>query len=203
MKRIFLILLLLSGDLIARPWAATETANPIKDYADFHGLNSRRVIFKWDVELNNDGKKVMLLDTKLTPTEIQEEQKETKSDYNPNIKNFTVYIPNPAKADYIQSKGLYEDGVLGVGGGMSVDVTQCYVGYIVQIKKWGLVTIESESATDKVPAEARIYAYTIEGDHIKRGLLAIYNPVKEKNSIYEQYLSESKRTKVQLQEVTL
>ncbi len=39
--------------------------------------------------------------------------------------------------------------------------------------------------------------YTIEGDHFKRQKLATFN-VGEFNEIYEQYLSESKRTKIKI-----
>jgi hypothetical protein len=203
MKLILFLTLCFALDATARPWTPTETANPVQDHADFHKLSSGRVVYKWEVDLNHDGKKDILLDTKETPAEIDEEEKETRGEYDPNIRNFAVYIPNPKKADYIQSKGMdIGSGQFVVGGAPGVDITQCYVGYITQLKRWGLVTIQTDDATDKAPAAAYIYAYTIEGDHIKRALLAKYNPDKGGNAICDQYLKEDKRTKVQLQEVT-
>jgi hypothetical protein len=77
------------------------------------------------------------------------------------------------------------------------------MGYITQLKRWGLVTIQADDATDKAPAETYIYAYTLEGDHLKIRLLVKYNPDKGGNAIYDQYLKEGKRTKVQLKEVKL
>jgi hypothetical protein len=203
MKYLILIITLFSNRAFAQAWVPAKTGNPITAYTAFHQLKPGRIIYKWEVDLSNDGRKEVLLDTKETPAELAQEVKETQGNMNENVRTFTVYIPNPSGSGYTESRGLDEGDNLGVSpGATEVDVTQCYVGYITQLRRWGLVTIRSDDATDKVPAEARIYSYTIDGDHLKSQLLAKYNPTKGTNAIYNQYLSKSKRTKVQLQEVT-
>jgi len=206
MKYLILIFMpLFVQDALSQAWSPARTANPIAAYAAFHRLKAGRVIYKWEIDLGNDGRKEVLLDTKETPEELAQEIKETQGNINENLRNFTVYIPNPSGTGYTESRGLDEGDGQGVspGGGMTVDVTQCYVGYVAQLQKWGLVTIESDSVTDKVPAQARIYAYTIEGDHLKSRLLAKYDLTKGANANYNQYLREGRRSTVQLQVVGL
>jgi hypothetical protein len=202
---ILILVFSISQYVVAQTWAPAKTTNPIQEYANFLQLGSGRILYKWEVDLSNDGKKEILLATKPTQQETGDLKRRSRGEYNFNIIPFTVYIPNASKNGYTESKGLDESDGLGIspGGGLAVDVTQCYVGYISQLKKWGVVTIQSDNATDKMPAQARIYAYTIEGDHLKSQLLGKYNPDKGGNAIYDQYLKEGKRTKVQLQEVTL
>ncbi|HEX4084054.1 MAG TPA: hypothetical protein VHY22_04025, partial [Chthoniobacteraceae bacterium] len=83
-----------------------------------------------------------------------------------------------------------------------IDVDDFFIGYISELGKRGLVTMQTDPAWHDRPSVARIYAYTLEGDHLKRTKLAEYNPEKKDNPIYNKYLSESRRAKVQLQQVT-
>jgi hypothetical protein len=48
---------------------------------------------------------------------------------------------------------------------------------------------------------ATIYAYTVEGDHLKYTQLAQYTP-GQNNAVFDQYLKDNVRTQVQLQEIT-
>lgn len=182
------------------PCWAEDTANPVQSYATFHNLAGGRIIYKWQIDINNDGRNDILLDTKLTPTEIAEENSETKNQYDPNVHGFAVYI---AKADgngYAVSTGISEGGELGLGVVPEINTARCFVGQITQLNMPGIVTVQTESPRAG-SAKAKIYAYTIEGDHLKRTLLAEYNP-EQTNAIYDQHLSDGHRTQVQLQEVS-
>jgi hypothetical protein len=178
---------------------ATDTTNPVQSYAAFHGLTGR-VVYRWNVDLNNDGKNDALLDTKLTPAEIKEENNETKGQYDPNVHGFEVYIAKSDGSGYVESTGVNDGTELGLGLALEANITRCFVGNITQLSQWGLVTIQNDYPRDGTSV-AYIYAYTIDGDHLKRTQLAQYDP-SESNAIYDQYLSDSHRTTVTLQEVS-
>jgi hypothetical protein len=199
MKQFVLTLLMTSMAVL---FASADTVvDPIRSYAAFHALSSGRIIYQWKVDLNNDGRKEVLLATKLTPEESAQEQRENNwNAQSPTVCDFTVYIPNHNGAGYIESKGVEENGGLAIVA-VSIDTSHCFAGNITQLNRWGLVTVDIEPAGRKNPAVATIKAYTLEDYHLKVTILARYNPDKESNPIFEQYLSESKRTKVQLQEV--
>jgi hypothetical protein len=193
---ILLVILIFGTDL----GVAGETTNPVQSYSDFHALTGR-VIYKWSVDLNNDSKQEVLLDTKQTAEEIAQETQDTKEPYNSNIHSFEVYIAKADGSGYVESTGINDGTALGVGAVPEVDITQCYVGQIDELHAYGLVTIHT-GYPRKAPAVACIYAYTIESDHLKRRLLAQYDSTKSSNAIYDKYLKEGKRTHVTLQEVT-
>lgn len=172
-----------------------ETANPVQDYATFHGL-AGSVIYRWSVDLNNDGKPEALLDTKLTDEEIAHENRDTKNRYNPNVHGFEVYIANADGVIYVKSAGI-DDGQ-GLGPAVpEIDITQCFVGQIAELNAYGVVTINVDVPREGPPV-ARILAYIVEGDHLRETQLAEYNP-EQPNALYDKYLAASKRTQVQLE----
>ena len=131
-------------------------------------------------------------------------QEERDSDWNSQTnseRNFTVYIPN--KSGYIQSTGTDFGTYAGRGTGLAVDITRCFVGKITQLNRWGVVSIDIEPAGRRTPASATIYAYTLEGDHLKVTNLAQYDPDHETSPLYDQYLSNAHRTTIHLEEVTV
>lgn len=180
---------------------AAETTNPIQDYATFNELIQGRIVYKWQIDLNNDGLTDVLLDTKLTPEEIAQADADTKNQYDPDLHGFSVYIAKADGSGYVTRTGI-DEGDSDISYVLpQIDITRCFVGQITQLNKWGLVTIQTDYPRSG-PGVSRIYAYTIEGDHLKQTLLAEYDP-EQSNAIYDQYLSDSHRTQVQLQEVTL
>ena len=175
---------------------AGETANPVQDYATSHALTGS-VIYRWNVDLNNDGKLDVLLDTKLTDEEVAQENRDTKNRYDPNAHSFEVYVAKATGSTYIQSTGVNNGIELGLGIAPTIDITQCYVGQITELNAYGVVTIKVDAPREG-SAVARILVYTIEGDHMKETKLAEYNP-EQANALYDKYLAPTKRTQVQLQ----
>ena len=176
--------------------------DPIRVYAVFHNLAPGRSVYKWEIDLNHDGQKEVLVATKLTPEELEEDERQSNwNPQTPNERDFTVYIHNPKGPGYFECKRA--DNETPVTAIMGVDIMHCFVGKITQIGKWGLVAVDIEPAGRRNLASATVYAYTVEGDHIRVTDLEKYDPDKEKSKIYEQYLSDSKRTKVELEELKL
>ncbi|HEX4084051.1 MAG TPA: hypothetical protein VHY22_04010 [Chthoniobacteraceae bacterium] len=172
--------------------------DPLHDFASSAGV-ANHTVYLWKVDLTGDGRKEVLLDTKLTPQEETEQEEETKYHANSNVHAFTVYIAKPGGSGYVKSTGVAEDGIFGPAL-PEIDLTQCYVGPIKQLNRFGLVTVQEDNPRRGTPVD-RIYAYTIDGDHLIQTKLAEFNPEKD-NAIYNEYLSDARRTKVQLQEVT-
>lgn len=165
---------------------------------------SGRAYYKWIIDINHDGIDDVLLSLKKRPDELAEEKEEDPGTFNPNELGFLVYL-GVKDGGYIKAKRADVPG--GMGFGIAVNVSKCYVGYIDEVKQYGIVTIEKQEVDSPsgkglpVPKK-QIYCYTIEGNQIKRTNLTPLLGLDEKSPIYEKYLTESKRTKVQLQEVT-
>lgn len=176
---------------------AGETNNPVQDYAAFYNLGGN-VIYRWNIDLNNDGKLDALLETKLTPEEIAQENRDTKNHYNANVHGFTVYFSKPDGSGYVKCAGVDDgDGVAPTVP--EIDISHCYVGQITQLSKRGIVSVRTDMPRTGI-GMSYIYAYLIESDHLKRVTLAEYNP-EQRNSIFDQYLKNNVRTQVQLQEI--
>jgi hypothetical protein len=178
--------------------------NPIADAVQIDRANGSYQIgqtyFKWVVDLNHDGVNDVLISLKESADEIKQEEANI-STFDPDFHGFTVYI-GLKDGGYILEKDTNGDGV-------GVNISECYVGYIRQVKKYGIVTVETRTIDDPNEPQARhgvvrqqVYCYTLEGRHINRTNLTLLLDPDEKNPIYDEYLSDSKRTKVQLQEVT-
>ena len=183
-KLIFSLILAASGTAYAQ-----RVQDPIKDEA-----KPGRIYLKWVVDINNDGINDLLVTEKQTPEELKEARDEGGGFYNPDVHGFAVYV-GTKDGDYLRD------------GGIIVDIFQCYVGYVIEVKQYGIVTVETREVTAPsgkglpVPKD-QIYCYTVEGDHLKRKDLTPLLDDAQKSPIYRKYFSDSKRTKVRLQEVT-
>jgi len=164
-----------------------------------------RTYYKWVLDINHDGVDDILLSMKQTSAEINEQKEEDGHSFNPTEYGFSVYIGKKS-GGYLNSKYV-EESIGNVDGGIGIDISQCYVGYVEEVKQYGIVTVEEREVTAPsgkgrpVPMK-QVYCYTVQGDHIKRTDLTPLFGIDEKNPTCDKYLSESKRTKVQLQEVT-
>lgn len=205
MKTSILFLVCLTFTLSATIALADTVANPIKDFAKYYSLSSGRTIYKWNVDLNNDGTLEILLASKLTSEEQTDASKEDNwNPQTPDELGFFVYIPNSNGSGYTQIKGTDFGTYFQPGTVLSVNRTRCFVGKITQLNRWGVVSVDIEPAGKKSTASATVYAYTLEGDHLKVTNLAQYDPTaKGSNAIYDQYLSDAHRTAIKLQEITL
>ena len=177
--------------------------DPIQDFEKTgYIIPSGRIIYIWKSDINHDGEEETLIDLKPTAQELSQEERD--SDWNSQTnseRNFTVYIPN--KSGYIQSTGTDFGTYAGRGTGLAVDITRCFVGKITQLNRWGVVSIDIEPAGRRTPASATIYAYTLEGDHLKVTNLAEYDSDHATSPLYDQYLSDAHRTRIHLEEVTV
>ena len=181
---------------------AEDTVDPIHSYSSFHNLTAGRVVYKWSVDLNNDGIQECLLDTKLTAEEISQENQDSKGAYNANVHSFEVYIAKADRSGYTISTGIKDGADMHLGEVLQVDILQCYVGQIKEMNTYGLVTVQTDYPSNGA-AVSCIYAYTIEGDHLKRVLMSRYNSTQGIDNIYTEYLAVGKRTQIALQEITL
>lgn len=190
------ILMLVAIAIGAKGDAPVE--NPKTDFAA-HEAAYGRVIYEWDVDLNNDGKTDVLLDVKLT----EDEREGRGKNYDlSKTRWFTTYLS--IGNQYIVSP--YDQPEIGqVGEIIAVKLDECYVGNISEIVGYGIVTIERY---DELMAGnrafitiARIYAYTVNGYVVKKTKLAEFSG--SNNAIYDKYLAVGKRTAVVLKEVTV
>ena len=157
-----------------------------------------RVYYKWVFDMNHDGKDELLLADKPTQKERDEtaHESEVVPVYQPEEYWFLVYQP-------------IKDGRYLCLGGMNADVSQCFVGYIKELKRYGIVTIENSVVDDPSEPEAKhgvlkdqVIAYTIRrGEVVESKLTPLLDP-DEKNPIYDAYLTTSKTANVHLQQIT-
>ena len=191
----FIIIL---GFCILGVCAYADVADPVLAFKEMAHLPSGTVIYRWDADVNDDGRKEVFLNL---ATGYNHQAKRG----NPKIvPGWIVYLQNPGKTGYQLSRGV-EDSEVGPGVGPGVpeiDETRMFIGPITQLGKRGIVTVQIDYPK-RGPAVAYIRAYTIEADHFKCVLLAQFDPTLEKNAIFDQYLSKSKRTMVTLKKITL
>ena len=168
---------------------AQEVQDPIKD-----GAKPGRTYLKWMLDINHDGIGDVLVTEKPTADEIKEKKEEEGDIFNSDSHAFAVYI------------GLGKGGYVS-DGGIIIDIMQCYVGYIDEVKKYGIVAAEERkvaapSGKGLPVTKMQVYCYTVQGNGMKRTNLAPLIDTDANSPVYDKYLSEAKRTKVQLQEVT-
>ncbi|HEV7403061.1 MAG TPA: hypothetical protein VGO11_09055 [Chthoniobacteraceae bacterium] len=166
-----------------------DVINPLSDFKAKMDIAGSDFVYRWEVDIDGDGKKEVMLSSQL---DYEQELKDGQ------LPGWLVYIAKSHGSGYVFAKELDEGGVIGYAI-PQIDPEMLYVGMIEQIGKRGIVTMQVDHPR-KAPEVAYIYAYTINGDHLKKTLLAKFEP-KKGNPIYDQYLSESKRTKVKLQQV--
>jgi hypothetical protein len=183
-------ILLLAGVAVSCAIAVADTSDPVSDYKSAKGLSATDVLYRWTADINGDGQPEVFL-------ALKEAYQEDKNDRQ--MPSWRVYVAAAKGGSYSQIAGVDD------GNGVSpilpqIDPERVFVGQVTQLKKPGIVTLQSDIAFSGVGL-SRIYAYTIDGDHLKQTLLDQYNP-NQSNPIYDQYLSDDKRTHVTLQEVT-
>ena len=177
--------------------APADVVSPVIDYQKLHKLQVDDIFYRIDLDINGDGKNAVLL----TSEDDLEEVKLTKVDKTEEVPSWYFYIAKRDGSGYVLSSGVDSGGAIGAGL-PKINPKQLYVGMIKQLGKRGIVTIQVDHLRKGGGNWAYIFAYTIEGDHLKETQLAKYE-LEKGNPIYEQYLTESKRTKVKLQVVKM
>lgn len=149
-------------------------------------------VIKWVADIDGDGKSEVFLSLK------DEYDQDVASDQAPG---WFVYIADAASTNYSRSTGIKDQGDDSVGAAVPmIDLKLCFVGMVDELGKHALITMQIDNPRVGDPI-ARIYAYTIEGDHLKRTKLAEYNPMQP-NAMYDKYLKDGKRTVITPVEVT-
>ena len=143
--------------------------------------NTDETMYKWNADVNGDGKVIVFLTLK---------DFYQKDRHDGQIPQWTVYIPKADGSGYLSAPNNEPQ----------IDQEKMFVGQITQLNQRGIVTIQIDRPR-RDPAVAYIYAYTIEGDHLKQTKLAEYDPDAGDNIICNQYLTDTKRTRVVLQEI--
>jgi hypothetical protein len=162
-------------------------SDPIADFKINLTISSGDKVLKLDIDVNGDGNKEAFLCLK---SDFDKE----KEDRQPQ--SWDVYLgKNVGGNSYLKSGGVEIepnsiDGIL-----PDIDVVRCFVGLIDELGKNGVVTIRYDNPREG-PSIAIIYAYTIEGDHLKKTELTRYSDPTAPNALFTKYLADNKRTVV-------
>ena len=184
---------------------ANEVANPVLHFASLGeppaALQARyaQIGFKTiSIDINGDSKLDVLLcfedPEQQDATDVQSQEQE------PGVLSWDVYVRNPADTAYIISSGVEIDGQISIASGLTFNPESVFIGQITEINRFGVVSLDIQNPKEG-PSLATIWAYTREGDHLKRQKLAEYQS-SEENPIFNKYLAEDKRTVFQVQQVT-
>ncbi len=205
MRKLILLLFFVS----CYPLEAQIIHDPIADIMKLGQYTRGRSYNKLEIDIRHHGNKDILLGLQETVAEIEVEKEVAGNfspDFNPDFHGFAVYLRRK-RGGYFRVKYDIEPEGKTIGG-VGIDISQCYVGYVKQVKQYGIVTVDV-GVYDYDPQLARhgviekqVYCYTVDGNYIKKTNLGPRTFPEEKNVLYDEYLSEFKRTKIQLQEVT-
>ena len=167
--------------------ACAQIENPVTFFRSLG--QDAPVIVKWEADINGDGNNEIFLSRK------DEYDQEVTADEPPS---WFIFMAGAVANRYTQPTGIQEAGedALGVGGLPMIDLKVCFVGVVTELGQRALLTqqIDNPRAGDPI---ARIYAYTIEGDHLKRTKLVEDNAMQS-NAVFDKYLKDGQRTEVTL-----
>jgi len=170
--------------IIAGQSSCAQIVDPIAHFRNTSNEPSAKLV-KWTADINGDGKPEVFL--------------ANKEDYDASVAadvpvGWFVFVASQNEGTYAESTGIQEAGEdsIGVGGLPRVNLKACFVGQVSELGKSALLTEQIDNPRVGNPI-ARIYAYTIEGDHLKRTKLAEYDATKE-NPLFDKYLNDGKRT---------
>ncbi len=171
---------------------ATAEANipdPVADYKDERKLDSSDIVYRWEGDINGDGKNEVFL-------ELKESFKKDREDRQ--APSWRVYIADSKGAGYVRSTGT------DLGQGITpalpqIDPDRVFIGYIEELQTHGLLTINAEVSRTGEEV-SHIVAYVVESDHLKRIPLS-ESESASRSTLYAKYLTGEKRSHLQLQEV--
>ncbi len=185
-------LLIICLAAIAAPvLALAQIANPIADFKTGLTISSGDKILKWECDVNGDGKNEMLFT-------LKSDHDKAVQEHEPS--GWVLYVADAPGTSYSKMEGVELepqtiDSIL-----PDIDLEACFIGQITELGKRGIVTMRIDNPREG-ESIGKIYAYTIEGDHLKRTELAQYVIVQGPHASFTKYLAEDKRTHVQMQEL--
>lgn len=151
------------------------------------------ILLKWQIDINGDGKSETFLSRKVDHDE------DVAAGQPPS---WELFIANISSNTSTESTGTQNQGddSFGVGAIPQIDIKVCFIGQVTELGQRALLTQQFDNPRVGNPI-ARIYAYTIEGDHLKRMKLAEYDATQP-NPLFDKYLKDGKRTVITPVEVT-
>ena len=168
--------------------------DPIQNFKAGLTIASGDKILKWEVDVDGDDHKEMLLC-------LKSDYDKEKGDHEPQPWDFYI-AENSDTAAYTKSKGTEErPNELSMDDIPQIDADACFVGQITELGKKGIVTMRHNNPREG-PTINVIYAYTIEGDHLKRTELARYEDSTTPHALFTKYLADDKRTVITPIEIT-
>lgn len=186
MKNLFLYVLMSA----LTQCATAQVTNPV---AHFESLGPDiQPVLKWEADINGDGKNEVFLSLK------DEHDQDVAADRSPG---WFLYIADATGTSYNPSTGIKEQGDDSVGAAVPmIDLEACFVGQVSELSQRAIITMQIDNPRVG-ESIAHIYAYTIEGNHLKRTKLAEYNPTQA-NALFDKYLRDGKRTVITPVEVS-
>lgn len=166
-----------------------KAVDPVADLKSYCNLHFSDTLYRWTAKIGSAGDSVFLL--------TKEGYKEARHDGL--VPGWTVYLPSDDNSTFTLLAGVKTPEGIHELSELEIDPERMFIGNIAQLSKIGIVTVQIDRPRKSEPV-AYIYAYTVDGNYVKRTLLTQYNPDKG-NPIYDQYLADDHRTKIQLQEV--
>jgi hypothetical protein len=174
---------------------SAQIVDPVAFYRSSTQYPAPSILLKWQADINGDGKN----ETFLTRKGYFDE------DVNAGqLPSWEIFLASATVNTFTESTGIQNEGegedLFGPGSVPQIDVKACFVGLVTELGKQAIVTEQTDNPRVGDPV-ARIYAYTIEGDHLKRTKLAEYNPTQT-NALFDKYLKDGKRTVITPVEVS-
>jgi hypothetical protein len=166
--------------------ATSAVTDPVAEFKTEHNIPAADRILKLEVDINGDGRNEILLC-------LKSELEKDKEDHEPVA--WTFYIAgNTLPVTYSKSVGTEtKQGELSVDDLPQIDPERCFVGQITELGKRGIVTIRYNHPREG-PSIGIIYAFTVEGDHLKRTELARFSVSPTPHALFAKYLADDKRS---------
>lgn len=158
----------------------------VLDFKMEHTIAADDKILKIEIDANGDGNKEVLLALK---SDFEKE----KENHEPAGWSFYIRANTLAVA-FSKSLGTEnKPEELSVDDIPQIDHERCFVGKITELGKPGIMTIRYNNPREG-PTIGLIYAYTIEGDHLKKTELAKFPQSTAPHALFTKYLADDKRT---------
>ncbi len=173
----------------------SSAIDPVADFKTNFTIEPGDKILKWQIDINGDGYNEIFLTLKSNHDKDKEDN---------DIPAWDVYLSDENGSNVIRSKGIQDPGdepdSIGLGGLPCIDIESCFIGQITEISKRGIVTMRIKNPREG-ESIGEIYAYTIEGDHLKQTELAQYVIAEGHHPLFYKYLSDDKKTTITVTEI--
>jgi hypothetical protein len=183
MKRVSIVLLSSFAIVTA---VISAVPDPVANFKTEHTIPEGDKILKLKADVNGDGKNEILL-------ALKSDFEKDKEDHEPQGWDFYI-AGNAAPVDYRKTIGTEEKpGEISMGDIPLIDIDVCFVGQITELGKRGILTMRHDNPREG-PTINVIYAYTIEGDRLKKKELVSYEDSATPHALFAKYLADDKRT---------